>query len=459
MDIAEKVIRAKNDFDDVYEAGKQKMVDLHPEVTASGNYISVDDVSELPHSVACKVASVNLLNPNALGGGELVEFNDVSCYKFNDRGANYVTALVIRNQFKPNTQYTFTGRFYRDGLTSLVQLDVVYTDGTTSRKQFSLGNIVSFTTTSEKTVDYICAAYYDGRNAYLDLSVSCLHEGATALPYTPYVDNPETVQVTRCGRNLLNPNNLGGGEIVEYNGAPCYKYRDNATNFKYYGSFLPNTQYTFSFKAYAEDGKTDLSFGCLLYYVDGSYDRILAFHNREYTIVTAANKTVSYITGVYSNNRVIYIDLEYTRLSLGATALPYEPYNGQTLTPKADGTVEGMTSVSPYMNIFTDNAGAMIEATYRISWGMQEERERFYNDFAKGKINTSIDFAWLLLTNLGFYGVINALSDTATGQTLTLSIIDVDDAFATSSGAADGSTSTEFAALVATKPNWTIILK
>ena len=53
---------------------------------------------------------------------------------------------------------------------------------------------------------------------------------------------------------------------------------------------------------------------------------------------------------------------------------------------------------------------------------------------------------------------VNALLDTATGQTLTLSLTAVEKAFETSEGKNDGSTSTEWNTLIATKPNWTISL-
>ena len=54
--------------------------------------------------------------------------------------------------------------------------------------------------------------------------------------------------------------------------------------------------------------------------------------------------------------------------------------------------------------------------------------------------------------------VINALSDTTTGLTVTLRLAAVNSAFETSAGAADGSTSDEWLALAATKSNWTINL-
>jgi len=60
------------------------------------------------------------------------------------------------------------------------------------------------------------------------------------------------------------------------------------------------------------------------------------------------------------------------------------------------------------------------------------------------------------LSKDSIYSFINALLDTATGQTLTLSKTAVNNAFETSEGAKDGITSAEWQALIATKPNWTI---
>lgn len=54
--------------------------------------------------------------------------------------------------------------------------------------------------------------------------------------------------------------------------------------------------------------------------------------------------------------------------------------------------------------------------------------------------------------------VISCLSDSSQGLTLTLSKAAVDKAYESLEGAADGSTSTEWAELIATKPNWTVSL-
>lgn len=55
-------------------------------------------------------------------------------------------------------------------------------------------------------------------------------------------------------------------------------------------------------------------------------------------------------------------------------------------------------------------------------------------------------------------GLIDALSDAVTGQTLTLSKTAVDKAFETAAGATDGSMSAAWTELLATKPDWTVAL-
>ena len=54
--------------------------------------------------------------------------------------------------------------------------------------------------------------------------------------------------------------------------------------------------------------------------------------------------------------------------------------------------------------------------------------------------------------------IINALSTTASGKNITFSTAAINTAFETSEGAANGSTSTEWAALIATRSNWTVNL-
>ena len=75
----------------------------------------------------------------------------------------------------------------------------------------------------------------------------------------------------------------------------------------------------------------------------------------------------------------------------------------------------------------------------------------------EGEIVNDISFADSpKLTKASITNIINCLSATASGKTLTLSIIAVAEAFATDE--TDGLASDEWAALIATKTNWTISL-
>ena len=62
------------------------------------------------------------------------------------------------------------------------------------------------------------------------------------------------------------------------------------------------------------------------------------------------------------------------------------------------------------------------------------------------------------LSKASIENVIECLDTSVTDQYITLSLTAVNNAFETSTGAADGSTSTEWANLIATRSNWTINL-
>lgn len=81
------------------------------------------------------------------------------------------------------------------------------------------------------------------------------------------------------------------------------------------------------------------------------------------------------------------------------------------------------------------------------------------NIIIDGTINQNgFNFSWSPLSKASLTSIVNALSSTTTGLTVTLRLAAVNTAFETTAGAADGSTSEEWTALIATKPNWTINL-
>lgn len=85
--------------------------------------------------------------------------------------------------------------------------------------------------------------------------------------------------------------------------------------------------------------------------------------------------------------------------------------------------------------------------------------EKLTHVIFSGILVKSLDLHWsTLLDKESIVSAFSILSTTTSGLTLTLSKVAVDKAFETSTGANDGSTSTEWATLVGTKTNWTISL-
>jgi hypothetical protein len=81
------------------------------------------------------------------------------------------------------------------------------------------------------------------------------------------------------------------------------------------------------------------------------------------------------------------------------------------------------------------------------------------NIVLEGVIGQDINFKQSTkLTKDSINNIMSCLSTTSSGKTLTLSLTAVNNAFETTEGAADGSASSEWAALKATKSNWTVSL-
>lgn len=600
--------------DAVYKAGQSSMVDesklIH--TTVSGSYISLDDVSELPHAVECKVESINLLRNKS----ETATLNGLTFTVNNDKSITVTGTATEETVYAIGRQWLWTkgiypGNFTISGTPSgydgqlCIQVNWADVDSETELAK-DTGDSASFEIPEPIIIS--TSIVVKSGTALTDVTFyPMLNRGTTALPYTPYV-SPESVSVTRTGKNIVDI--LNGATqyktvtirektestIVlsctgEYKGV-CYILPKNLV-----GKYL-----TISGEWDAANGAKG---GLRINWIKNNNAA-----NTNGTQIWAKTSGVA-VSGLVSSpteedaflGLMVYGNLNGSidgegvvsyrniQVEVGNVATEYEPYNGQTLTPAADGTVEGMTSVSPYMNIFSDTEGVNIEATYNKSWGMQTEYDRFWdaaqnngtrtmymgffagsswdenslkpkyivkptgnggyqlfmycNYGGKSKIDyrnikEKIDLSELVntsglfqdavmdyidvdltkcvqlsngfsegwgagkkttislyitekcttfggcfnsctaLTNLTFKegsviaatlniqyspltkasitSVVNALSSTATGQTLTLKLSAVNTAFETSSGAADGSTSAEFAALVATKTNWTITM-
>lgn len=277
------------------------------------------------------------------------------------------------------------------------------------------------------------------------------------------VTDYSSINVTKCEKNLVDINAVFPNFTNEYNGI-TYTNTKAFTIHKSYMNIYTKAAVTISADYEITTADQEKEYVLMVAVFDetgafvGNSPRIRVSGYGEgkisFTCSNVAAASFSYDTSAVSANIV----LKNIQIEVGNTATEYEQYRGQTLTTDATGTVTGIKSSSPYMNIFSDVNGINITATYHKSWGMQKEQDRFYNNFKNGSINKSISFEWIYLIKDSIIDIVKALSNTATGQTLILKANAVNAAFETTSGASDGSTTPEWKSVLATKPNWTITL-
>ena len=142
-----------------------------------------------------------------------------------------------------------------------------------------------------------------------------------------------------------------------------------------------------------------------------------------------------------------------------------------TVVPELDFTGCNTSSTANYSSVFGWNNA--IETIRKVilpndgSMGFNywfSSATNLKNITFEGTIGKTISFQnSTKLSKASIENIVSCLSETATGQTLTFSKTAVNSAFATSTGAADGSTSAEWIALITPKSNsynglWTISL-
>lgn len=150
---------------------------------------------------------------------------------------------------------------------------------------------------------------------------------------------------------------------------------------------------------------------------------------------------------------------DFSRVASFAGAFSYSKF---TVVPEINAT-----SGATLNNMFYNSKSLhTIDKLILNDNGSQEFNNLFYqcesleNITIEGTIGQNgFNVQWSTkLSKASITSIINALSSTTSGLTVTLSKTAVNSAFETSSGAGDGSTSAEWTALIGTKTNWTISL-
>lgn len=337
----------------------------------SGPIVRVDDVSPIEHTVKVKVGSENLI-PYPYDSAEMNANGQatVNGVTFVDNKDGSITASgtvpdgVFANVMVKRSISLVDGVTYYVGNSPVLLLAYKKADGTIKY----LKNEV-FTWSKDYEFIQLYIQYQPG--TVVDETIYpmlCIANMPTE--YVPYVD-PSTVTLTRCGKNLFDSSKLllanGWTESNGvYSGLPGTLHNIYGPNVgsPILSRFKPSTQYTLSFDAYAEitsDRPVGGTF--MIYYDDGSHNGkiINTSTMSRYTYTSDPGKTIVGLYISYGHNVKTYI--KNIQVEEGTTVTPYESYNGETVKPSTDGTVE-FTSLSPTMTLFTDTADTIVEVEY-----------------------------------------------------------------------------------------------
>lgn len=271
-----------------------------------------------------------------------VNLNNLN-FVYNDTKTDYTRFYAPLN---PTVKHV--GEIYSNSFPSYKSYDYtkesIYGGNTSGGKTLSVivkdSNVAEHT--KEALLDYInnpnAVAYYALETPiveeipYLesDTSEFGVSSQDTTSPSPSIKSNIESVKVLNikaCGKNMFNPQNLSGGEIVKFNGVECYKYIDKTNNFIF--DFSHNNiarQFVFTTRIFREDGATNMT-NMHFKYSDGTKTTMQIQNvNQLYTFTSDPRKILKQIEGNYSYAKICYIDLSVTQLEVGDAATDYEPY-------------------------------------------------------------------------------------------------------------------------------------
>lgn len=258
--------------------------------------------------------------------------------------------------------YTFSSGL--DGNWVYGRIEVYGTNGTNLGSTFNASTAVTqpFTfTLSKETVIYV-KFIFSSPDFAETLIKPQIELGTEATEYEQYVE-PVTgelsdITVTRYGKNLCDLKQFkpyGSGTITLLENGLTYT---GGYYISLVGSFLP-IGYTYYFKwLYStEDNITPF---WRIQYVDGTYSSIL--QNGKGIAITKAVKNIL----LYGEMTSTVHTTTFTNLQIEiGNATEYEPYaTPQIVKANADGTVNGLKSLSPNVTILTDTEDITINCTY-----------------------------------------------------------------------------------------------
>ena len=332
----------------------------------AGAVVFADDVSPVEHNPTVTVHGKNLLKPvnGAAWQCTTAIADDGKITLTNTVTSGVAFARIGTIELKKGRTYVYS-RFDSNNIMNVL----TWKTGTTTDSWHPV-NGVPYTVQNDVVVDV--AVYMNdistvGNTASIYIQIE---ESETAsTEYIPYLD-PPTVLVSRYGRNVLNMANSSKSNCT-INGNGVQANIDNVYYMELYANYLKSAvqnhdgkAMTFSVANVAADSYIAL----IIMYTDGTYAQESGTGKSVTLWLDHQGRTVQYVivrpmakSEPFTDTTTIIRNL---MLEFSDTASDFEAYSGEGYIPAADGTVSGVTSLSPNMTILTDTEGVIVECEY-----------------------------------------------------------------------------------------------
>ncbi len=405
---------------DVYEAGKASMIDESKiiEKTVSGKIISVDDVSEIPHEVAIQLSS-----------DTVTDFSGVTvkvCGK-NLSGKSTIHQYVYGKDYlkynEENAVVLPAGTYYISG----TQLPYLQMFDVETKEQLLLADVVTFTST----------AYYVSWNGY------CATLASDASCKIGMTLSREVI-VTMCGhRSELTDVQIEVGTYQTAYEAPMEPQTATANAD---GTVEGITSISPNMTVFTDNADVDITMD---YHM--SYGAWLAWNRQQDDEQQNGNRN-NYMYAYYGRSDITYNPKYDINIDVYATGMFWNATITDTVVPitfTGAGVLTQMLNACPNLRIIR-KLRVNENCTYANSFHYLSALEELGIEGVIGK--NGVNFTWSSkLNKASITRLINCLSSTTTGLTITLSKTAVINAFGST-------TATEWTNLIATKSNWTISL-
>jgi hypothetical protein len=334
----------------------------------SGEIVRVDDVSPIEHDVKCWVHGKNLFDISK------IKNTDVS----TNNGDGSITIAANTYYCRLNQKLSEVCPYLKAGDQAFLSFE---SDSATTKYMYFHGlqgtwsSGTRITLTDEILDSYITIYGYAESNASYGqecvISNIQIEKSATVTEYEPYID-PTNTKVTRCGKNLLNPNrgsSSGKGLTLTNHGDGTFTIAGTATSAASFGltNLTSDPLYLHKGVAYTQSVivlSGSMSGVAVVPSVEDADGNVTwnYFSNNQTKIPQQHYKFWGYEVYV-ENGKTVNLRFK-VQLEVGDTATEYEPYGEKEIvTPASTGTCT-VTSKSPTMTLFTDTPGVTIEAEY-----------------------------------------------------------------------------------------------